>query len=80
VIRHRELRLLAAGAALEDLDPAEAATFDRHRAGCGGCASLIHDLDAILADLALIANPLSPPSALQREVLEAIRASEPPVA
>lgn len=66
---HGSIRLLAAGAALDDLDPAERADYDRHLAGCTTCRSLAADLDEVVADLALVAPTIAPPSSLRGDVL-----------
>lgn len=72
---HGTLRQLAAGAALDDLDPEERRAFDVHVAGCGDCASLSRDLDDVLGDLALAAPALTPPRALRRSVVGALTAA-----
>ena len=65
-------RMLAAGAVLEDLDPAERHAYDTHRAGCPDCRSLEVDLDAVLADLALIVPERIPPPDLLAGIRRAI--------
>lgn len=69
---HGPLRLLAAGAALEDLDGAERADYDRHLSGCASCQALAADLDDVVADLALVAPTLVPPLSLRDDVLAAL--------
>ena len=64
-------RMLAAGAVLEDLDPAERRAYDTHRAGCPDCRSLEIELDAVLADLALIVPQREPPPDLLSRILHA---------
>jgi hypothetical protein len=64
-------RLLAAGAALEDLEPAEAAAWTEHRSGCAECRSLEGDLGTVLADLALAVPERIPPP----DLLDAVRRS-----
>lgn len=71
---HAVLRELTAGAALDDLDPAERAELGAHIAACDGCVALANDLGDVLADLALVAPELRPPATLQRDLLAAIRA------
>lgn len=71
---HRSLQQLAAGAALDDLDAAERADLDAHRATCASCAALGVELEDVLADLALVVPELHPPASLKREVLSALRA------
>lgn len=70
---HGPLRLLAAGAALDDLDGAERADYDRHLAGCAACQALAADLDDVVADLALVAPTLAPPDSLRGDVLAALK-------
>ena len=65
-------RMLAAGAVLEDLDPAERRAYDTHRAGCPDCRSLEVELDAVLADLALIVPERIPPPDLLAGIRRAI--------
>lgn len=75
---HGPSRLLAAGAALDDLDAAEREDYDRHLAGCGACQALAADLDDVVADLALVAPTLVPPTTLRGDVLAALHG--PPAA
>ncbi len=70
---HGSLQQLAAGAALDDLDPVERAELDAHLASCASCTALSAELDAVLADLALAAPALRPPATLKGEVLSALR-------
>ncbi len=74
MIGHTSQHLLAAGAALEDLDPAEDAAWDAHRAGCATCRSLAGDLTMVLVDLVLVVPERVPPPALLDAVRHAIRA------
>jgi hypothetical protein len=76
---HAILTELAAGAALEDLDPVERTELDDHLATCPRCQALVIDLEEVLADLALVAPELRPPARLRDEVLERLRAPEPDV-
>ncbi len=66
--------LLAAGAALEDLEPAEAEAWGAHRAGCVACRALEGDLAAVLVDLSLAVPERIPPPDLLDAVRRAIRA------
>jgi len=66
-------RLLAAGAALEDLEPAEAEAWGAHRAGCAECRTLEGDLATVLVDLALAVPERIPPPDLLDAVRRAIR-------
>jgi predicted anti-sigma-YlaC factor YlaD len=67
---HAVLTELAAGAALEDLDPVERARLDAHLAACPRCRALVLELEDVLGDLALAAPELRPPAALRGQVLE----------
>jgi anti-sigma-K factor RskA len=69
---HGTLRQLAAGAALDDLDPAERRELDAHLRGCSACAELTRDLDDVLCDLALATPEMAPPPALRRSILRAL--------
>ena len=75
---HGALAELAAGAALDDLEPAERAALDAHLASCSSCQALVADLDEVLADLALAAPELQPPASLRGDVLDGLRAASPP--
>ena len=63
--------LLAAGAALDDLEPDEAAAWFTHREGCTECRDLENELTLVLEDLALAVPERIPPPYL----LEAVRRS-----
>jgi anti-sigma-K factor RskA len=76
-VDHAELTQLAAGAALDDLDPAERAELDAHLAGCARCRSLVVELEDLLGDLALAAPELRPPAHLRADVMASLRAAEP---
>lgn len=52
---HGTLRQLAAGAALDDLDPLERRAFEAHVGGCSDCARLSDELDEVVGILALAA-------------------------
>jgi Anti-sigma-K factor rskA/Putative zinc-finger len=73
---HGTLRELAAGAALDDLDPGERRAFDAHVASCRACASLSRDLDDVLGELALAAPTLTPPVSLRRSVVGLVGADD----
>jgi anti-sigma-K factor RskA len=73
---HGSLRQLAAGAALDDLDPDERRAFDAHVAGCSDCAGLWRDLDEVLGELALAAPVLTPPLALRGTVVGALAVTD----
>jgi hypothetical protein len=69
-------QLLAAGAAVGDLDAAESATWASHRSECGGCRRLEGDLALVLVDLALVVPERVPPPDLLDAVRRSIRAGE----
>lgn len=69
---HGTLRQIAAGAALDDLDPAEQRELDAHLRGCDTCAGLARDLDGVLGELALATPQMAPPPALRRAILRAL--------
>jgi hypothetical protein len=74
---HREAeQLLAAGAALDDLEPAERSAWNAHRAGCRDCAVLESELGMVLADLALVVPERIPPPDLFAGIRLAIEAEE----
>ena len=70
---HAVLTELAAGAALDDLDPRERAALDAHLASCGRCQALVVELEEVLADLALAAPELQPPASLRGDLLDRLR-------
>jgi len=72
---HAAFRELAAGAVLEDLDPAELQHLDRHLAGCPACAAVAEQLHDVVWDLALLTPEIAPPAGLQASVIDAVRAS-----
>jgi len=72
---HGNLRQLAAGAALGDLDPDERRVFDAHVRGCADCARLSGDLHDVLGELALAAPALTPPVALRLSIVGEVRAA-----
>ena len=75
---HATLRELAAGAALDDLDPAEALALDRHLPTCAPCLGLSADLGDVLGELALAAPVLRPPADLRGHVLDALHEPSAP--
>jgi hypothetical protein len=77
-VDHATLRELAAGAALDDLDPGEALTLERHLPECPSCRSLSADLDQVVGELALAAPALLPPAGLRDQVLDALHAPSAP--
>jgi hypothetical protein len=73
-MNHDDLRFLAAGAALGDLDPDEWRAHAEHEVACGECAGLGVELRACLTDLSLLAPRRVPPVWLGASVLAAVRA------
>ncbi|HEX8939653.1 MAG TPA: anti-sigma factor [Candidatus Limnocylindrales bacterium] len=73
---HLDLELLAAGDALEDLDGPERLAFGRHAAACSPCRALALDLEATLAELALLAPPRAAPAGGLAELRAAIRSAD----
>ena len=71
---HAAALLLAAGAALDDLDPRERAAYQAHRADCPGCRRVETELGGILADLALAVPGRVPPPSLLDGIRQAIGA------
>ena len=69
---HGTLRQLAAGAALDDLDPAERQELDAHLGWCVACDGLARELDDVLGELALAAPEMAPPAALRTSILRAL--------
>lgn len=66
--------LLAAGAALDDLEPGERAAYAAHRAACPECRRLERELELVLADLALAVPERVPPPDLLAGIRHAIDA------
>lgn len=78
MIDHLEYRELAAGAALDDLDPAERDRLERHLATCPSCVAVSRQLDDVVWDLALLAPDVAPPASLHSAVVDAVRAADEP--
>lgn len=78
---HRAFRELAAGAALEDLEAAEAAQLADHLATCAPCRRDARELVDVASLVALAAPTRRPPATLKRGVLAAVAtAGSPPPA
>jgi hypothetical protein len=75
---HRASLELAAGAALDDLEPAERADLDAHLRGCPPCRAAARDLVDVSAALALAAPTRVPPASLRGGVMAAIAAVDRP--
>ncbi len=73
---HGTYRELAAGAALDDLDPAERASLDAHVATCSPCGMDARALRDTAGMLAYAVPRRLPPASLRGSVLAAIAASE----
>lgn len=73
---HRAYRELAAGAALDDLDPRERASLDAHLSTCPPCRTDARALVDTAGLLALAVPRREPPASLRGAVLAAIAASE----
>ncbi len=73
---HGTYRELAAGAALDDLDPAEQTSLDAHLAACAPCGADARALLDTAGMLALAVPRRIPPASLRGSVLAAIAASE----
>lgn len=65
-------RLLAAGAALDDLEPDERAAYEAHRSSCLACRRLEREFDDLLADLALTVPERLPPPDLLGSIRRAL--------
>ena len=72
---HAAYRELAAGAVLDDLDPAERAGLDDHLGTCGGCRDEARALADVAGLMALAVPARQPPASLQGSVLAAVAAS-----
>jgi anti-sigma-K factor RskA len=77
VIHDQSHQLLAAGAALDDLEPTERLAYDEHRATCPDCRRLDQELDLVLADLALSVPERMPPPDLLLGIRMAIAEDTP---
>jgi len=73
---HGTYRELAAGAALDDLDPTERASLDAHVAACAPCRADARALVDTAGMLAYAVPRRTPPASLRGSVLAAIAASE----
>jgi len=75
---HEDALLLAAGAAIDDLDPDERQAYDAHRTGCAECRRVDAELALVLADLALAVPERVPPPDLLAGIRRAIDAGASP--
>lgn len=76
MIGHDAALLLAAGAALDDLEPDELAAYEAHRAGCAACAIAEDEIALVLADLSLVVPERRPPPDLLTGIRLAIDADD----
>jgi hypothetical protein len=76
MIAHDAALLLAAGAALDDLEPDEQAVYESHRAGCAACGVAEDELAVVLSDLALVVPERVPPPDLLAGIRRAIEAED----
>lgn len=74
MIHSEAARLLAAGAALEDLAADEWREYDAHRRACADCVRLEVELDHVVAALAMAAPERMPPPDLAAGIRRAIAA------
>jgi anti-sigma-K factor RskA len=74
MIHAEAAQMLAAGAALEDLEADEWREYEAHRRTCAECARLEVELDHVLADLALAVPERMPPPELLVGIRRAIAA------
>ena len=72
---HSSFRELAAGAVLDDLDPAERTRLDDHLADCRECGLIADQLHDVVWDLALLSPEMAPPQSLHGAVFDALHAS-----
>jgi len=75
-MNHPAFRELAAGAALEDLEPGEAAVLADHLATCESCRRDAVELADVVALVALAAPARRPPASLKRDVMTAIAGAD----
>ena len=73
---HRVFRELAAGAALEDLEPAESTELATHLAICAPCRREAGVLADVAGLVALAAPPRRPPAMMKRSVLTAVATAD----
>jgi predicted anti-sigma-YlaC factor YlaD len=72
---HGTVRELAAGAALDDLEPVERLVLETHLASCPACRDEAREVAMAAGMLALAAPRRTPPDALRASVLAAVGAS-----
>jgi hypothetical protein len=85
VLPWRARHSLAGPHALDALEPAERARFERHLRGCAACQSQVRDFAAVAASLGLAAATTPPPSLKGRVLadagaLDAARSDDPAIA
>lgn len=72
---HEEWEELAAGHALDALEPEDEETFVRHLRGCDVCAESLTELRAVAAQLAAGVEDLEPPARLREAIVAGVRGS-----
>src|SRR5918912_4436757 len=72
-MQREDIHELAAGYALDALDPAERDAFDAHLAECWRCREELASLQEAAAALAAGVEAPAPPSALRGRVLDQVR-------
>jgi anti-sigma-K factor RskA len=71
---HEEWEELAAGWALEALEPDQHQRFAEHLANCRTCPGIVADIEASMAELAFAPTPVAPPAELKQRLLAAVAA------
>ncbi len=74
-MNHRHVLELAAGAALDDLDPEERDAMAAHLAGCPACRAGARELDEVILALGMVSPRRTPPPELWGSIRAAIRAT-----
>lgn len=69
---HERWEELAVAHALDALEPSEDASFLEHLAGCARCRSVVDDVAATAADLALTVESADPPARLRESLLDEV--------
>jgi anti-sigma factor RsiW len=67
-VNHSDYEELAAGFALDALEPDEEQAFQRHLEGCPSCKASVREFDEVTASLALAAPRVEPPASLRAAV------------
>jgi hypothetical protein len=75
---HDEWAELAAGYALNALEPEDEQAFTEHLAGCSRCREDLAALHEVTGELAYAADPAEPPAGLGARIMVAATAARPP--